>query len=62
MEKREVFGRMLSEALIPIIRVASASEAIDVANAIKEGGVSLIEVTMSVPGAKMRLSGEQGLS
>jgi 2-dehydro-3-deoxyphosphogluconate aldolase/(4S)-4-hydroxy-2-oxoglutarate aldolase len=51
MEKREVFGRMLSEALIPIIRVASASEAIDVANAIKEGGVSLIEVTMSVPGA-----------
>jgi 2-dehydro-3-deoxyphosphogluconate aldolase/(4S)-4-hydroxy-2-oxoglutarate aldolase len=51
MEKREVFGRMISEALIPIIRVASASEAIDVANAIKAGGVSLIEVTMSVPGA-----------
>jgi len=51
MEKRDVFGRMISEALIPIIRVASASEAVEVANAIKEGGVSLIEVTMSVPGA-----------
>lgn len=51
MEKREVFSRMLSEALIPIIRVASASEAIEVANAIKHGGGSLIEVTMSVPGA-----------
>jgi len=51
MEKREVLGRILSEALIPIIRVASASEAVDVANAIKKGGVSLIEVTMSVPGA-----------
>jgi 2-dehydro-3-deoxyphosphogluconate aldolase/(4S)-4-hydroxy-2-oxoglutarate aldolase len=51
MEKREVFGRMIAEALIPIIRVASASEAVEVANAIKEGGVSLIEVTMSVPGA-----------
>ncbi len=51
MEKREVFGKMISEGLIPIIRVASASEAIDVANAIKEGGVSLIEITMSVRGA-----------
>ncbi len=51
MEKREVFNKMISEGLIPVIRVASASEAIDVANAIKEGGVSLIEITMSVQGA-----------
>jgi 2-dehydro-3-deoxyphosphogluconate aldolase/(4S)-4-hydroxy-2-oxoglutarate aldolase len=51
MEKRDVFNRMISEGLIPVIRVASASEAIDVANAIKEGGVSLIEITMSVQGA-----------
>jgi len=40
MEKREIFDR-----------VSSASEAIDVANAVKEGGVSLIEITMSVQGA-----------
>jgi len=51
MEKREVFNKMISEGLIPVIRVASASEAIDVANAIREGGVSLIEITMSVQGA-----------
>jgi 2-dehydro-3-deoxyphosphogluconate aldolase/(4S)-4-hydroxy-2-oxoglutarate aldolase len=51
MEKREVFNRMMSEGLVPIIRVTSASEAIDVADAIKEGGVTLIEITMSVPGA-----------
>jgi 2-dehydro-3-deoxyphosphogluconate aldolase/(4S)-4-hydroxy-2-oxoglutarate aldolase len=51
MEKRDIFNRMISEGLIPVIRVASASEAIDVANAIKEGGVSLIEITMSVQGA-----------
>ena len=51
MEKREVFNRMVSEGLIPVIRVASAAEAIDVADAIKEGGVTLIEITMSVPGA-----------
>ena len=51
MEKREVFNRMMSEGLIPVIRVTSASEAMDVADAIKEGGVSLIEITMSVQGA-----------
>jgi len=51
MEKREVFNRMMSEGLIPVIRVTSAQEAIDVADAIKEGGVTLIEITMSVPGA-----------
>jgi 2-dehydro-3-deoxyphosphogluconate aldolase/(4S)-4-hydroxy-2-oxoglutarate aldolase len=51
MEKREVFNRMVSEGLIPVIRVTSAQEAIDVSDAIKEGGVSLIEITMSVQGA-----------
>jgi len=51
MEKREIFDRMISEGLIPVIRVTSAQEAIDVADAIKEGGVSFIEITMSVQGA-----------
>ncbi len=51
MEKRDVFNRMISEGLIPVIRVSSAQEAVDVADAIKEGGVSFIEITMSVPGA-----------
>ncbi|MBM4339205.1 MAG: bifunctional 4-hydroxy-2-oxoglutarate aldolase/2-dehydro-3-deoxy-phosphogluconate aldolase [Deltaproteobacteria bacterium] len=51
MEKREILNRMISEGLIPVIRVSSAKEAIDVADAIKEGGVSFIEITMSVPGA-----------
>jgi 2-dehydro-3-deoxyphosphogluconate aldolase/(4S)-4-hydroxy-2-oxoglutarate aldolase len=51
MEKREIFNRMMSEGLIPVIRVSAAKEAIDVADAIKEGGVSLIEITMSVQGA-----------
>ena len=51
MEKREVFNRMVSEGLIPVVRVSSAQEAMDVADAIKEGGVSFIEITMSVQGA-----------
>jgi 2-dehydro-3-deoxyphosphogluconate aldolase/(4S)-4-hydroxy-2-oxoglutarate aldolase len=51
MEKREVFKRMVAEGLIPIVRVSSAQEAMDVADAIKEGGVSCIEITMTVQGA-----------
>jgi len=51
MEKREVFNRMVSQGLIPVIRVSSAQEAIDVADAVKEGGVGFIEITMTVPGA-----------
>ena len=51
MEKREVFNRMVTEGLIPVVRVSSAREAMDVADAIKEGGVSFIEITMSVQGA-----------
>ncbi len=51
MEKREVLNRMISEGLIPVIRVSTAKEAMDVSDAIKEGGVTLIEITMSVQGA-----------
>jgi 2-dehydro-3-deoxyphosphogluconate aldolase/(4S)-4-hydroxy-2-oxoglutarate aldolase len=51
MEKREIFNRMIAEALIPVIRVSSAREAIDVADAIKEGGGSFLEITMTVQGA-----------
>ena len=42
---------MVSEGMIPVIRVASAAEAVDVADAIKAGGITVIEITMSVPGA-----------
>ena len=51
MEKREIFNRIMVEGFIPVIRVSSAPEAILVADAIKEAKCSLIEITMSVPGA-----------
>ena len=50
MGKREILSRMLSERLIPVVRVSSANEAIEVAGAIKEGGASFLEITMTVPG------------
>ncbi len=51
MEKREVLELMISEGLIPVVRVTDAREAMDVADALKEGGVHTIEITMSVQGA-----------
>ncbi len=51
MEKRQVLNRMMEEGLLPVIRVSSAREAVEVADAIKAGGVTLIEITMSVQGA-----------
>lgn len=42
---------MIEEGVIPVVRVSSAQEAIEVSDAIKAGGVSLIEITMSVQGA-----------
>jgi 2-dehydro-3-deoxyphosphogluconate aldolase / (4S)-4-hydroxy-2-oxoglutarate aldolase len=51
MEKHEILNRILSEGLIPLIRAAAASDAMDVAAAIKDGGSSFLEITMTVPGA-----------
>lgn len=51
MEKREILDRMISEGFIPLIRAASASEAIELAEPIKEGGASFLEITMTVPSA-----------
>jgi 2-dehydro-3-deoxyphosphogluconate aldolase/(4S)-4-hydroxy-2-oxoglutarate aldolase len=51
MEKREILDRMISEGFIPLIRAASATEAIELAEPIMEGGASFLEITMTVPGA-----------
>jgi 2-dehydro-3-deoxyphosphogluconate aldolase/(4S)-4-hydroxy-2-oxoglutarate aldolase len=51
MEKHEIIKRMLAEGLIPLIRASSASDAMDVSIAIKDGGANFLEITMTVPGA-----------
>jgi len=51
MEKHEILKRMLAEGLIPLIRASSASDAMDVSMAIKDGGASFLEITMTLPGA-----------
>jgi 2-dehydro-3-deoxyphosphogluconate aldolase/(4S)-4-hydroxy-2-oxoglutarate aldolase len=48
---KEALAKILEEGVVPVIRVSSAVEALEVARAIHEGGISVIEVTMTVPGA-----------
>ena len=48
---KETLAKILEEGVVPVIRVSSAAEAFEVAKAIQEGGISVIEVTMTVPGA-----------
>jgi 2-dehydro-3-deoxyphosphogluconate aldolase / (4S)-4-hydroxy-2-oxoglutarate aldolase len=51
MEKWQVLSRIEEIGIIPVVRVASAEEAISAAEAIREGGIPILEITMSVPGA-----------
>lgn len=51
MTKTEVGNRILEIGIVPIIRARSAEQAIAAAEAICAGGISVVEVTMTVPGA-----------
>jgi 2-dehydro-3-deoxyphosphogluconate aldolase/(4S)-4-hydroxy-2-oxoglutarate aldolase len=51
MTKSEILQRIRDIGVIPVVRASSAGEAIQVVEAIRAGGVSLLEITMTVPGA-----------
>lgn len=51
MEKARVLERIRSTGLIPVIRARSADEAAHAVDAIQAGGVGVLEITMTVPGA-----------
>ena len=51
MDKAQVLERVRSSGLIPVIRARSADEAAQAADAIQAGGVGVLEITMTVPGA-----------
>ncbi len=51
MNKTNVMQHMHELGLIPVLRASSAQEAITIADAIMAGGVNILEVTMTVPGA-----------
>lgn len=51
MNKAEVIKRIVEVGVIPVVRATSADEAMRAIDAIREGGVSTLEITMTVPGA-----------
>jgi 2-dehydro-3-deoxyphosphogluconate aldolase/(4S)-4-hydroxy-2-oxoglutarate aldolase len=51
MTKDEVRARVLAVGIVPVIRAGSAKHAIAAAEAVAAGGISIIEVTLTVPGA-----------
>ena len=51
MDRTETIARIRQAGVIAIIRVQSADQALNVAEALRQGGVTVIEVTMTVPGA-----------
>ena len=51
MTKDEVISRIISDGVIPVIRASSKEEALAGIEAIAAGGITTIEVTMTVPNA-----------
>lgn len=51
MDKQAVLERITAVGVIPVIRAQSPAEAAAAIAAIAEGGVSVFEITMTVPGA-----------
>jgi 2-dehydro-3-deoxyphosphogluconate aldolase / (4S)-4-hydroxy-2-oxoglutarate aldolase len=51
MNKSDVIARILETGLIPVVRAESSDIAMRAVEAIKEGGISVLEITMTVPGA-----------
>jgi len=51
MIKSEIVRRIVEVGVMPVVRAQSADEALRAVEAIKEGGISVLEITMTVPGA-----------
>ena len=51
MDKQHVRARILETAIIPVVRAGSPREARLAAEAVCQGGIPIVEITMTVPGA-----------
>ena len=51
MSKQNILGRIQEVGLVPVVRASSAEEAMQVIEAIRAGGVPVLEITMTVPRA-----------
>jgi len=51
MDKRKVRERIIEIGIVPVVRASSPAEACLAADAVREGGIPIVEITMTVPGA-----------
>src|SRR5437868_8153652 len=51
MDKHAIRDRIVEVGVIPVVRASSPREALDAARAVCEGGIPIVEITMTVPGA-----------
>jgi len=51
LDKQRVRERILEIGIVPVVRASSAKEARMAAEAVCKGGISIVEITMTVPGA-----------
>ncbi len=51
MDKNIVLSNIEKSGIVPVIRAEDKSQAINITEAVKEGGIKVLEITMTVPGA-----------
>jgi len=51
MDKQQVRDRIMEIGIVPVVRASSPREARMAAEAVCEGGIPIVEITMTVPGA-----------
>jgi 2-dehydro-3-deoxyphosphogluconate aldolase/(4S)-4-hydroxy-2-oxoglutarate aldolase len=51
MEKSEVLRALRTTGIVPVVRADSVAAALALSNALADGGVNTLEITMTVPGA-----------
>jgi len=49
--KQQTLQRIAEIGIIPVVRAASAQDALRAARALRDGGIPIVEITMTVPGA-----------
>ena len=51
MNKQKVRDRIAEIGVVPVVRASSSREALIAAEAVCQGGIPIVEITMTVPGA-----------
>ena len=59
MRKHEILERLRSSGALGIIRVQTSSDLVRIAEALREGGLKCLEITMTTPGALEAIEGSR---